>query len=139
MRLVQACHPAAHAAGQEVGAGAVPWAPPESLLLASPQPAAAVIRATITSAGSSRLRGCPSERVVRLLYPRAMGDNYTPRWRGVRHQASGVKTTTEGQLMKSVRSRALAAAALLAGLAFAAGCGSSSGGGSGGPGGGGGG
>jgi branched-chain amino acid transport system substrate-binding protein len=41
--------------------------------------------------------------------------------------------------MKSVRSRALAAAALLAGLAFAAGCGSSSGGGSGGTGGGGGG
>jgi branched-chain amino acid transport system substrate-binding protein len=40
--------------------------------------------------------------------------------------------------MKSVRSRALAAAALLAGLAFAAGCGSSSGGGSGGTGGGGG-
>ncbi len=38
--------------------------------------------------------------------------------------------------MKSVRSRALAAAALLAGLAFAAGCGSSSGGGSGGTGGG---
>ncbi len=40
--------------------------------------------------------------------------------------------------MKSVQSRALAAAALLAGLAFAAGCGSSSGGGSGGTGGGGG-
>jgi branched-chain amino acid transport system substrate-binding protein len=40
--------------------------------------------------------------------------------------------------MTSVRSRALAAAALLAGLAFAAGCGSSSGGGSGGTGGGGG-
>src|SRR5438876_7572824 len=113
MRLVQARHPAAHAAGQEA-VGVVPLGLPVSLLVAPPQPVAAPIRVTATSARANLLRSCPSERVVRLLYPRAMGDNYTPWRRGVRHQASGVKPTTEGQLMKSVRSRALAAAALLA-------------------------
>src|SRR3954447_14351590 len=68
-----------------------------------------------------------------------MGDNYTPSaMRRCVTKASGVNNHG-GKLMKSVRSRSLAAAALLAGLAFAAGCGSSSGGGSGGTGGGGGG
>src|SRR5438094_10609512 len=92
MRSVQACHPAADAAGQEAGAGAEPGPPPEPLLLAPPQPATAVIRAATASTAAHRLTGCPSERVVRLLYPRAMGDNYTP-W-AARRAPPGVRRQT---------------------------------------------
>src|SRR5205814_10290006 len=93
LRSVQAGQPAAHAAGQEACAGAGPGCPPEPLLLAPPQPAAAAIRAATASTAAHRPTGCPSERIVRLLYPRAMGDNYTP-W-AARRAPPGVRRQTK--------------------------------------------